>query len=346
MEEKQKKKRGWCLPVLLVLLALLVLMIAAVAIGYNAILNKIPRVDEENEMTLSEEEILAIEQETDPVEELPEDATIVEEEEIEEITAPPQEEIILENDDHIINILLIGQDRRPGEGRQRSDSMILCTINTQKKTLVMTSFLRDLYVDIPTWNGRTYMDNRLNACYVFGGMGMLDAALKQNFGVQVDHNIEVDFSGFQDIIELFGGVNMYLTKAEANYLGLGTAEGSYYLDSEQALRYARIRKLDSDFGRTNRQRKLLSAMLGSIKNLSYDQLANLVNNMLPMITTDMTNADITGYMMEILPILSQLQVSNQHIPADGTYRNASIRGMSVLVPDFGANIAILRNTLT
>ena len=71
-----------------------------------------------------------------------------------------------------------------------------------------------------------------------------------------------------------------------------------------------------------------------------------MNNILPMITTDMTNADITRYMMEILPILSQLQVSNQHVPADGTYRSASIRGMSVLVPDFGANIAILKETLT
>ena len=261
MEEQEKKKRGCCLPILITLLVLLLIMIAVVTIGYNAILNKIPRVDEENEMTLSEEEIQAIEQETDYIEEIPEDATVLEEEQIEEMTAPPEEEIILEQEDHIINILLIGQDRRPGEGRQRSDSMILCTINTQKKTLVMTSFLRDLYVDIPDWKGRSYMDNRLNACYVFGGMGMLDAALKQNFGVQVDHNVEVDFSGFKDIIELFGGVSMYLTKAEAKYLQVGSSEGTYYLNSEQALNYARIRKLDSDFGRTNRQRKLLTALL-------------------------------------------------------------------------------------
>lgn len=344
MEEQQKKKGGCCIIVLVVLLALIVLALAAAVYGYNAILNQIPRVEEEE--TLSEEEILAIENETDPIEELEdleELETLPPEEE--EVTTPQEEVEVIEDNENIINILLIGQDRRPGEGRQRSDSMILCTINTEKKTLMMTSFLRDLYVDIPDWNGRTYLDNRLNSCYAYGGMGMLDAALKQNFGVQVDHNIEVDFSGFEDIIEVFGGVDIKLTQAEAKYLGGGLEAGMNHLTPQQALNYSRIRKLDSDFGRANRQRKVLTAMLNSVRSLSYDQLSSLVNKVLPMITTDMSNSDITGYMIEILPILSELQISTQHIPADGTYKNARIRGMAVLVPDMSANIAILRDTL-
>lgn len=344
MAQQEKKKNRGCLIAIIIMMVIVLLLLAFAVVAYNSILNQIPRVDPENEITLSEEEIQAIERETDAVEEIPEDATIVEEEE--EMTAPPAEQVLIDKPDHVINILLIGQDRRPGEGRQRSDSMILCTINTQKKTLVMTSFLRDLYVDIPDWNGRTYLDNRLNACYAFGGMGMLDLALKQNFGVQVDHNIEVDFSGFEDIIRLFGGVNIYLSKAEAKYLGVGTSEGSYYLTPDQALSYSRIRKLDNDFGRTNRQRKVLTAMLNSVKGMSYDQMVNLVNNILPMITTDMTNSEITGYMMEILPILPELQVSTQHVPASGTYSSVYIRGMAVLVPDFQANIAMLKETLS
>lgn len=342
MEQQGKKKNKGCLIAIGCMLAVVALVLGLAVSAYNSILNKIPRVDPDNEITLSEEEIQAIERETDPAGEIPEDATIVEE----EMTMPPEEAVLIENEDHIINILLIGQDRRPGEGRQRSDSMILCTINTQEKTLVMTSFLRDLYVGIPDWNGRSYMDNRLNSCYAFGGMGMLDLALKQNFGIQVDHNIEVDFSGFKDIIELFGGVSIYLTQAEAEYMGGGLTEGVNYLTPEQALTYSRIRYLDSDFGRTNRQRKVLTAMLNSVKDLSYDQLTNLVNNILPMITTDMSNSDITGYMMEILPILSELQVTTQHVPASGTYSSVYIRGMAVLVPDFKANIAILKDTLS
>lgn len=340
MEEQRKKKGGCCIIAIIVMLALILLALGMAVYGYNAFLNQIPRVEEEE--TLSEEEIQAIENETDPVEELEQLETIPEEEAVTE----PQEEVqVIENEDHIINILLIGQDRRPGEGRQRSDSMILCTINTQKKTLVMTSFLRDLYVSIPSWNGRSYMDNRLNSCYAYGGMGMLDAALKQNFGVQVDHNIEVDFSGFKKVIDVFGGVSLNLSAAEAKVVGVGSSSGTYFLNSEQALTYARIRKLDSDFGRTNRQRKVITALLASVRSMNYDQMTAMVNNILPMITTDMTNADITNYMIEILPILSQLEIKTQHIPADGTYRNARVRGMAVLVPDKAANIAILRDTL-
>ena len=341
--DKPKKKMGCCGILLILLLVVAFGVVGLAAYGYNNVLNQINRV-EGTEPTLSQEEIEAIENETDPPEEIPEDATLVEGEE-EELDMPAEQAELISKGDHIINILLIGQDRRPGEGRTRSDSMILCTINTQKKTLVMTSFLRDLYVDIPDWNGRTYQDNRLNACYAFGGMGMLDAALKNNFGIQVDHNLEVDFGSFEDIIEIFGGVSISLTKAEANYMGGGLKEGVNHLTPEQALRYSRIRKLDSDFGRTNRQRKVLTALLNSVKGMSYDQLTNLVNKVLPMLTTDMSNADITNYMVKILPILSQLEISTQSIPASGTYRSCSIRGMAVLVPDLDANRAILRNTL-
>ena len=340
--DKPKKKMGCCGILLILLLVVAVATVGLAAYGYNSVLNQINRV-EGTEPTLSQAEIEAIENETDPPEEIPDDATLVEGEEDLEMSAGEAD--VIAKGDHIINILLIGQDRRPGEGRTRSDSMILCTINTQKKTLVMTSFLRDLYVDIPDWNGRTYQDNRLNACYAFGGMGMLDAALKNNFGVQVDHNIEVDFGSFADIIEIFGGVSITLTKAEANYLGGGLKEGTNYLTPDQALAYSRIRKLDSDFGRTNRQRKVLTSLLNSVKGMNYDQLTNLVNKILPMLTTDMTNADITNYMVKILPLLSQLEISTQSIPASGTYRSCSIRGMAVLVPDLAANRAILRDTL-
>ena len=198
MEENKRKKIGCFATLLIILLLLAVLVMGLAAYGYNNVLGKINRVDG-TEPTLSQEEIDAIENETDPPEEI--SGEYVEDEGI----LDDDNAALIEQSDHIINILLIGQDRRPGEGRTRSDSMILCTIDTQEKTMVMTSFLRDLYVDIPDWNGRTYQDNRLNACYAFGGMGMLDLALQNNFGVQVDHNIEVDFSGFEEIIKIFGG---------------------------------------------------------------------------------------------------------------------------------------------
>ncbi len=245
------------------------------------------------------------------------------------------------DDEHIINIMLIGQDRRPGQGRQRSDVMLLCTVNTATKELTMTSFLRDLYVQIPG-----YEDNRMNATYAFGGMKLLSKCMETNFGIHVDGNLEVDFDRFTGVIDLVGGVDMYLTNSEANHLiahGFSAKSGMNHLDGKAALTYARNRSVgNGDFSRTERQRKVVSAVLEKCKGMSVGQLKELAEKMLPMITTDLTNKQILDYMGKLLPMLGQLKVTSQRVPADGTYQYASIRGMSVLVPDLEANREILK----
>ena len=332
-----KKRRFWT--VLCIILGVILALLLALTIAVNAILNQIPRYDPVEE-TISEEEIQQIIEETDP----PEVLAGLEEIPVEEVIMPDPAEVI-EKPDYIYNILLIGQDARPGEGRQRSDSMILCTINTEKKTLMMTSFLRDTYVDIPDFRDRTFEDNRLNACYAFGGVELLNNAMELNFGIEIDHNIEVDFTGFERIVNTLGGVYIYLTQAEANIVGGGAIAGMNLLNGAQALSYSRIRSLDSDFGRTNRQRTVLLSMYDSIRRLNPDQISNLVNVLLTMVTTDMTNTDIVKYVVEFVPLLPDLQITTQHIPAVGTYTGAMVRGMSVLIPDLEANREILRETL-
>lgn len=246
--------------------------------------------------------------------------------------------------DNIVNILLIGQDRRPGEGRARSDAMILCTFNKEHKTLTMTSFLRDLYVQIPE-----YQDNRINAAYSLGGMELLNETLNKNFGVKIDGNVEVDFSGFAEIVDLLGGVDIELTNAEANYLnynfGYWLDGGVNHLNGNQALSYSRIRYLDSDFGRTNRQRTVLNALLEAYKNTSLTTMLSLLDDILPLVTTDMTNQEIIGYAKDLFPMIARCTITTQHIPADDTYYNASIRGMAVLVPDLEANRKLLVDSL-
>ena len=327
------------LTVLCIILAVILALLLGLTILVNSFLNKIQRYDPVEE-TISEEEIQQIIEETDPpeliagLEEIPPEEVIMDE---------PAE--IIEKPDHIYNILLIGQDARPGEGRQRSDSMILCTINTEKKTLMMTSFLRDTYVDIPDFQDRTFEDNRLNACYAFGGVELLNNAMELNFGIEIDHNIEVNFTGFERIVNTLGGVYIYLTQAEANIVGGGAIAGMNLLNGAQALNYSRIRVLDSDFGRTNRQRTVLLSMYDSIRRLNPDQISSLVNVLLTMVTTDMTNTDIVKYVVEFVPLLPDLQITTQHIPAVGTYTGAMVRGMSVLIPDLEANREILRETL-
>ncbi len=239
-------------------------------------------------------------------------------------------------DSHLINILLVGQDK-PVETitkqRQRSDTMILCSINPKTGEVSLISFLRDLYVQIP--NG--YSDNRLNATYVFGGFKLLDETLNLNFGVTVDHNIEVDMAGFKAIIDILGGVEIDLSAAEAKALnkmnGDPVVVGRQLLGSARALDFARLRSIDSDFGRTNRQREVLVAIFDKIKNLSTSELLELLNGLLPYLTTDMTDAEILSLAYRMIPLLPKLKITTHSVPANGTYSHASIRGMSVLLPN-------------
>lgn len=240
---------------------------------------------------------------------------------------------------NIINILLIGQDRRPGEGRSRSDAMILCTVNKKAKTITMTSFMRDMYVQIPG-----YYDDRINVCYFLGGMELLDACLEKNFGVHVDGNIEVDFNGFTEVIDLVGGVDIELTSAEVNYLtkyGYSVTTGLNHLNGETALEYSRIRYIGDDFGRTQRQRTVLSAIVQKAKTMSLGQLNSLLKEILPMLTTDLSNAEILDYTLELFPLLPDLTIQTERIPVDGSYREAWIREMAVLVPDLKTNQDVL-----
>ena len=249
--------------------------------------------------------------------------------------------------EQIVNILLIGQDRRPGQARSRSDTMILCTINTKTKTLTMTSFLRDLYVQIPG-----YGSNKMNAAYVWGGMELLNQTLEKNFGIHVDGNIEVDFTQFVKIVDLLGGVEMELRKDEARWINMAAeygslTEGLQRLDGTQAMLYSRIRSLDGDgdFSRTNRQRKVINSIIGGVKDSSLSELLSLLNEVLPMVTTDMSNTEIIGYATDMFPMLSGINIVSQRVPADGMYYGAMIDGMACLVADMNKARAMLQETL-
>ena len=232
------------------------------------------------------------------------------------------------NNDGLVNILLIGQDRREGEGRQRSDAMILCSFNPESNELSMISFLRDLYVQIPG-----HEDNRLNAAYAYGGFELLKETLELNFGVTVDGCLEADFDGFEKIIDTVGGVDIELTAKEAEIVGNGAAEGLCTLNGKQALTYARIRKTDSDFQRTARQRKIMGAVFEKAKSYSLPELAMFFSEILPLMATDITEDEIMNLSLTLAPSFNEVKTESHIVPAEGTYKNATVNGMAVLVPD-------------
>jgi LCP family protein required for cell wall assembly len=192
----------------------------------------------------------------------------------------------------------------------------------------MISFLRDLYVRIPG-----YSPNRLNAAYAFGGFDLLKRTLKNNFAVNIDGCLEVDFTAFKKVIDMVGGVDVSLTAAEAKIIGDGAKAGVSHLDGDHALMYARIRKLDSDFGRTARQRNIVKAVISKVKGCSPSELMNLLNTVLPYLKTDMSNAQIMSMAFQYASSFSWMGLSTYSVPARDCYRSASIRGMSVLVPN-------------
>ncbi len=318
-----KKWKKGLLIALCVLLTLVLLALIFVTVYAKHLLGKIDRIDPQTQ-TLSSSELEAHLRETDAPDPSftgeylsPEDVTWA--------TQPP-EATEPEKADHMLNIMLIGQDSRSSKGRARSDSMILCSINKQTGKLTMTSLQRDMWVQIPG-----YHDNRINASYAFGGIQLFEKTLQKNFGIQLDGVVEVNFQRFTKIIDKVGGVKVELTQREAAYLGV--KPGLRKLDGETALRYCRIRYLDSDFKRAGRQRKVITALLDSCRDKSLAELSGLLEYCLDMVTTNLTDQQILQYTLELFPILKNLTIESGSVPSKGNYRNANIGGKYVLIPD-------------
>lgn len=239
---------------------------------------------------------------------------------------------------NVVNIMLVGQDKRSGDEPQRTDAMILCTINKSTGTLTMTSFMRDMWVYIPG-----HYNQRMNLPYQLGGFQLFNDTLEYNFGVRADYNIEIDFSGFMKAIDAIGGIELELTDAEAKYLNRRgnwgveenknwqLKEGVNLMNGSQALAYSRIRQIGTDFGRTNRQRTVLTVLLDKAKTLSTTELYRLAREIIPLMRTDMKNAQIFGLILDMIPMLSDLEIVSQRIPMDGQYSYANKNGADVIV---------------
>lgn len=322
---QKKKKKSGCLIALIVVLALLLAALIAVAVFMNYIFGRLGRF--ENPVPSGETmSVIPDETETDPAENVAGletmDATDVTFETVD----------VLEGD--VINIMLIGQDRRPGEERARSDSMILVTLNKDKGTIQLTSFMRDLYVQIPG-----YVDTRLNAAYRYGGVELMNETFKVNFGLEIDGNVMVDFDEFTDIIEILGGINISMTSDEAHYMNKWVdgefQKGMNYLNADQALSFVRMRYLSGgDYGRTDRQRRVIMAIAESFRDADLVTIFNVIDEILPHIVTNLTDAQIIEYATTGLGILGGGgEMQTLRIPQDDAHKQANIRGMAVLVPN-------------
>ncbi|MDD6617815.1 MAG: LCP family protein [Clostridiales bacterium] len=326
--KRKKKFPIWA--ILLIIVLIIVLLMGGVYAYVNHKLSKIMRVDISPEVVVdpSLETFETEEGLTDTID--PEDIVW------------NNADIEVMKDKDVSNILLIGQDRREGQGRQRSDSMIICSLNKKTNKIILTSVMRDMYVPIPG-----YSDNRINAAYQFGGMELLDRVLEESLGVHIDANVEVDFEGFINCMAEVGNIDMQLNEEEAKYLndanGWNLQAGYNSLTPEQALAFSRVRYVGhSDWERTDRQRRVIISAFNNVKGLSIPELISLTDRVFPNVTTDMTNSKILGYVYTVVTN-KMTTIDSNRLPAEGTYTCETLRkGMEVLVPDLKANAECLK----
>ena len=338
-ENKKSGRKGkGALIALCVVLSIILVVLVAATVFAEITLGRIRRPEQQS--TLSSSEMEDIINATDPHD--PEFTGPTYDKD--DVTLPSDTAPEIINGEHVLNILLVGTDN-DGSYRSRSDSMILCTIDTEKKTRTMTSFLRDMYLNITG-----YGKQRINVAYMVGGFPMLYDTLRESFGVVVDYGVEVNFNSFTEVIDRVGGVDITLTSAEASHMrgmGFDVQEGLNHMDGVTALAHARNRTTgyDGDFSRTSRQRAVLEALFEKASTQDVTTLMGLVDVMIPMVVTDMSDQEIISAATTLAPIMGELELVSQRVPADGTYQMAMIDGMSVLLPDFDANQKLLQDTI-
>ena len=240
------------------------------------------------------------------------------------------------------NILLLGVDRRDESWNGNSDVVLLVTVNKEKKTVYLTSFLRDLYADIPGVGVR-----KLNAACANGGPELTIQTLEENYHVEIDNYAMVDFNAMIDVVDALGGVDLEIDEDERvtanDYITCMCEDngvdpkpyyikkaGKVHLNGYQAVGYARNRYTGkgSDFGRTQRQRNVLMAIAEKAQNGDFVSLSDTIEDVMPYITHDIPEFEMIGLIMQVGTWMNY-DIQQQHIPYDGEYTSQD----EILVPD-------------
>ena len=333
--KRPKKKRG--LRIFLIILAVLLVIVAgaaaAGAIYYNRMMNKMHIVELPEDTYVYTEETQLTEAAAEETEETA--AVVVTTEATEPTTVETEPPKATAED--IVNILVVGQSSRAGEESRMADTTMVVSVNTFDGTITVFSVLRDSYVKLPDYRGHVCGRAKFTVCYglgyqwgdIAGAMEMTNICMRDNFGVEVDYNVEIDFESFIRVVDLMGGIEIELTEAEAKYLNADDLYVTYdvqpglqYLDGMAALSYARMRKAegdnDSDIKRSARQRLVIEKLLDKVRGMSLSDLQYVANTLLPEITTTMTPGDIVDLLVRFMPVFKDVKIVGATIPYDQT----------------------------
>lgn len=273
----------------------------------------------------------------------------------------------IEEDKAVFNILLIGTDDRTTKfnDNARGDTCILLSINRETNQVHLVSFERAIGVKIPSgeyegqWDWLTHM-------FWYGGPYLMTRQIRENFKVDVTKYIRVNIRTFMELVDSVGGVDIDMTEAECNNINhpegtftAGNIKGMHvekevqqdlvpginHLNGATAMCYARLRAIDDDWHRVERQRKVILAAVENLKKMSVTELDKLLNNVLPLVQTNLTEGDIASLIPEAA-IFVNMDYDTTTFPLKHTYGLMDgMCGRKVLALDFETNAEELQNFL-
>ena len=222
--------------------------------------------------------------------------------------------------DKVTNIALLGIDYGDEDYPYgRSDAMIVLSINKAVKKVKVISLSRTVYSAIPG-----HKNARMNHAHGYGGAPLALQTIELNYKIAIDNYVSCGFDSFKKIIDILGGVEIELTDKEAAALSRNNTKtfekgGKYLLDGDNALRFVRLRSIDSDQHRTGRQRKIILSLVGKLKQITVSQAVEIADKVLPLINTDLKKNEIMYQLVSAIKYL-KWDISQYFMPSTKVYK--------------------------
>jgi LCP family protein required for cell wall assembly len=346
----KKKKFGVWKVILIVLLIILLLMATIIGLAYGYYRSKINMLQEDTPVTgtlSTQDEIEVNNNAQDFADEIQNalDAETLPSVEVTEATIPVKE------DGDVINILLIGTDDcgKNFSTNARGDSCMLFSVNTHgdHPVISLVSFERGMGVPILDGQYKGQWD-WLTHTFRYGGAELMLREIQECFKVDVDYYVRVNHRAFEAGIDAVGGVDVYFDEAEATYFRDGNVAphiqaGMNHLDGKLALCYARLREIDSDWTRIQRQREVIFSALDQVKKMNLSEIDGLINELLGLVRTNLDEQTITKLLL-LAPSLPNAEFQQMTIPQKGTYGGMTgMGGRPLFAVDFETNAQILHD---
>lgn len=239
---------------------------------------------------------------------------------------------LIEQPDSVVNIVIIGSDARPNEGIARSDTLMVASLDKANGTVTLLSIPRDLYVYIPGWRV-----DRINTADVHGGQDLVAMTILYNFGLRTDHFVRARFSGFTQVVDLLGGIDVHVTGYLNDTCGgkrWNYTPGVYHMDGFTALCYVRMRYASSDFDRLRREQEVIQAIFSKGLSLyGLTKVPELFAAFGSLVQTDIALADA----LPLTPLAATVSTDTSRIHL---YRVDQTMVTSYRVPSTGAAVLL------